>query len=78
MCYKLVNGSTVYAVPMLTQAITLFGEVSNQAVSTLHQVVEFHIHCRFCNVILVALSKFLAFLIVTQQVGIAKGYVLTH
>ena len=33
--------------PMLTQAITLFGEVSNQAVSTLHQVVEFHIHCRF-------------------------------
>ena len=51
MVLFLVNGSTVYAVPMLTQAIKLFGELSYQAVSTLHQVVEFHFHCRFSGML---------------------------
>ena len=74
MVLFLVTWSTVYAVPILTQAITLFGEVSNLVVSTLHQVVEFHIHCRFC---ITNLSEDLAFLIVTQQVTKIVLFALT-
>ena len=77
MALFLVTRSTVYAVRMLIQAITLLGEVSNHF--TPSGRVSYTVHCRFSGCNFSGLEqKILAFLIVTQQEGIAKGCVLTH